>query len=190
MLFAAIILPNLAFFPINTFNLYFAQSLGMSDERFGNLKAIYFGISLLQTVPLGWLVDKYHPLRVSIVALFLHGAASLWGGLFIHGTTSFAIAYVATGTLSGTWFTATASMALVLMPKIKFAQYYSAMAAIQSLLVIIFNLGAGRVLDLTHHMYRLTYLSGGIFDIIGLVCTILVYRMFLKLGGHREYVAP
>jgi hypothetical protein len=190
MVFAAIILPNLAFIPINTFNLYFAQSLGMTNGEFGHYKAIYFGISLLQTVPLGWLVDKYHPLRVSIVALILHGAASLWGGLFIHGTHTFALAYIATGTLSGTWFTATASMALVLMPKIKFAQYYSAMAAIQSLLVILFNLGAGKVLDLTHHMYRLTYLSGGIFDILGLISTIIVFRMFLKLGGTRAYVAP
>jgi MFS family permease len=190
MVFAAIILPNLAFIPINTFNLYFAQSLGMSNSDFGHYKAIYFGISLIQTVPLGWLVDKYHPLRVSIIALILHGAASLWGGIFIHGTTSFAIAYIATGTLSGTWFTATASMSLVLMPKVKFAQYYSAMAAIQSLLVICFSVGAGRVLDLTHHLYRLTYLAGGTFDILGLISTVIVYLMFLKLGGTRNYVAP
>jgi MFS family permease len=190
MVFASIILPSLAFIPINTFNLYFAQSVGMTNGRFGDLKAFYFLLSLLQTIPLGWLVDKFHPLRVSIVALILHGAASLWGGIFIHGTTSFAIAYVATGTLSGTWFTATASMALVLMPKIKFAQYYSAMAAIQSMLTIAFSLGMGKLLDLSHHQYRFTYVFGGVFDILGLIATLIVFRMFLKLGGTRAYIAP
>jgi MFS family permease len=190
MVFASIILPSLAFIPINTFNLYFAQSVGMSNARFGDLKAFYFLLSLLQTVPLGWMVDKFHPLRVSIIALILHGAASYWGGLFIHGTTSFAIAYVATGTLSGTWFTATASMALMLMPKIKFAQYYSAMAAIQSMLTIGFSLGMGKLLDLTNHAYRFTYIFGGVFDTLGLIATIVVFRMFLKLGGTRGYVAP
>lgn len=190
MVFAAIVLPGIAFIPINTFNYYFAKSIGMSDGNFGDLKAFYFSLSLLQTVPLGWLVDKFHPLRVSIIAVILHGAASLWGAFFIHGTTSFAIAYVATGTLSGSWFTATASMALMLMPKLKFAQYYSAMAAIQSVLVIIFNIGMGKVLDLSHHQYRLTYLFGGVFDTMGLIATIMVFRMFLKLGGTKGYVAP
>ena len=190
MVFAAIVLPNMAFTPINTFNLFFSQTVGMTSDQFGKFKTLYFTLSLLQTVPLGWLVDKFHPLRVSIVALLLHAAASLWGGLFIHSKTSFAIAYVATGTLSGTWFTATASMALVLMPKIKFAQYYSAMAAIQSLLVILFSFGMGRVLDHTGHQYRLTYLAGGALDVLGLAATIMVFRMFLKLGGVGSYVAP
>ena len=117
--FAALILPNLAFTPINTFNLYFSQSVGMTTDRYGKLQAFYFFLSLLQAVPLGWLADRFHPLRVAIGALILHGAASLWGGFFIHNAQTFGVAYVLTGTLSGTWFTATAALALLLLPKKK-----------------------------------------------------------------------
>lgn len=188
--FACLIVPNLAFMPINTFNLYFSQSVGMSNDTYGKLIAFYFFLSLLQTVPLGWLVDKYHQLRLSMVALALHGVAALWGGLLIHNTWTFGIAFVLTGTLSGTWYTATASLGMALMPKMKFAQYASALGIVSSLCSMALAAGMGRFLDFTNHQYRYTYLAAFFLDAAGLLVTLVVFRKFQTMGGMKEYVAP
>src|SRR4029077_12991905 len=123
--------------------------------------------SLLQTYPLGWLVDRFGALPVAMVALVLHGASSLWGGLLIHDVNSFGVAYVLTGTFSGTWFTATAAMFLLLLPKAKFAQYASAHAVLNALVTILMGPFVGHFLDYTHHQYRYTYLWGFALDAAG-----------------------
>ena len=188
--FACLIVPNLAFMPENTFNLYFSSSVGMSTDLFGKLTATYFALSLILTIPLGWLVDKFSGLRVAMAALALHSAASLYGGLFIHNSTTFGIAFVLTGVLSGTWYTATASLGARLLPKLKFAQYASALGIISSLCTMSFGPAMGRFLDYSQHQYRYTYLSGGILDAAGLLVTIVVFGKYQALGGARNYVAP
>lgn len=188
--FAAIILPNLGSLSINTFNLYFSQSVGMSNDHYGKLIAMFYGMSLLLTVPLGWLADRYHPLRVAIVALCLRGAAELWGGLFIHNAATFGIAFVLTGMLSGTWLTATASLQPAMLPRMKFAQYACALGITNSVLNMVFAPLMGRFLDLTHHAYRYTYTTAFVLDAAGLLVTVVLWRKFMAMGGKRDYVAP
>jgi MFS family permease len=188
--FASLVLPWLAFLPINTYNLFFSQTVHMSQDVYGKLMALYFGLSLLQALPLGWLVDKFHPLRVAMVGLVLHGGASLWGALFIHDAKTFGIAFVLTGAFSGTWFTATAAMASLMLPKIKFAQYASALGCIQSVAQMMTGWMIGKFLDHTGHQYHYTYMVGFLLDAASLMATVVVFRMFLKLGGMKGYVAP
>jgi MFS family permease len=188
--FAAMIVPSLASLPANTFNLYFSQSVGMSTSMYGKLFAANLSTSLLMTIPLGWLADKFHPLRVAMGALILKSAAELLGGLYIHDATTFGIAFVSTAILSGTWLTATAAMTQLLLPKMKFAQYSSALAIVSSVSMMVFGPCMGRLLDLTHHQYRYIYLAGFILDIFGLLITIVVFEKFKALGGSQAYVAP
>ncbi len=193
--YAALILPSLASLPINTFNMYFSDSVGMARDTYGKLQAFYFLLSLAQTLPIGWLVDKFDPIRLAIIAVILHGSAALWGGFFAHNVTTFGIAYVLTGTLSGTFYTATAAMGSILLPRMKFAQYCSALAIISSLAQMVIGPAVGKWLDHTqfhfgHTMYQHTYMIGGIFDILGLVATIVLYKKFLAQGGKKNYVAP
>ena len=188
--FAAIILPNLALLPINTFNLYYAQQVGMSTDQFGKLTALFFFISLLLAFPLGWLSDRFHPLRVAMVALGLHGAASLWGGIYIHDIRSFALTFVTTGVLAGTWLTATAPLAPRLLPRLNFAQYACALGITNSVLNMLFAPLMGYVLHHTDHEYRLIYLAAFALDVAGLLVTAVLLRKFLALGGEKSYVAP
>src|SRR5262249_39782544 len=125
--FTAMILPGLCFQLIYIFNLPYSTSVGMSLETYGKLMALFFFLSLLQAVPRGWLVDKFHPLRVAMVTLVLHGAAALWGGFFGTSALQFGVAFVLGGTLSGSWITATEPLTMLLLPKMKYAQYASAL---------------------------------------------------------------
>jgi hypothetical protein len=188
--FASMILPGLAFSCVFGFNYRFSQSVGMSDGQYGRLTAFYFFLSMLQAIPLGWLADKFHPLRLAIVTLAVHCVVAITGGLLIHDARSYAVAFVLTGMLQGTWYTVTAAVGPLLLPKDKFAQYGSAVGILGTLIGITFSPSVGRMLDLTHSTYRYTYLLGGVMDLLALTATIVVFRKFLALGGAKRYVAP
>jgi MFS family permease len=188
--FAAIILPNLAMLPMNTFNLYFAQSLGASARHFGHLTALSFTFSLALTFPIAWLVDRFHSLRMAAIALVLHGTATLWGSLFIHDQATFAIAFVVTNTLAGVWLTSTAPLTSLLLPRMKFAQYGCALGILNSVLNLIVAPMVGAFLDHHNHQYRYTYTIAFVLESAGLVATLILLGRFMQLGGPKGYIAP
>lgn len=188
--FSAITVAGMAFLPINLFNIFYAKRVHMSNTTFGHLQAISYGISLLQAVPVGWLVDKFHPIRVGMVALVLHGAGALYGGLYGFNPHAFGIAFVLTTVFSGTYFTATAAYAQLLLPRSKFAQYASAMGIVGALGTMLMSTVSGLLLDWSHHQYRYTYTAGFVMDVLALLITIVLYQKFKALGGVKNYVAP
>ncbi|NCW27982.1 MAG: MFS transporter, partial [Verrucomicrobia bacterium] len=48
----------------------------------------------------------------------------------------------------------------------------------------------GKVLDLSGHNYRLTYLTGAGLALLALLTGLRVQRMFRQLGGPTAYRAP
>lgn len=188
--FGAVTVSNMGLLAVNLFNIFFAKSVHMGMDRFGKLQALSYGISLVQALPIGWLADKFHPLRVSMVALVLHGVAAFYGGMGGSTPHVYGIAFVLTTTFSGTYFTATAAINQVLLPRAKFAQFASAMGIVTAVATILLSPALGVLLDHSHHLYRLSYLVGFALDALGLVLTAILYKKFLALGGPLHYVAP
>ena len=189
-LFLALMAGNVAFLPINSFDVPYAKSIGMDMDYFGHLRVITYTISLSLAFFLGWAADKFHPLRIAIVALGLYAAISLWAGLFATGTASFAVAYIAHGVISGIFFTGIASIGQRLFPRTKFAQFASAAGIINAVGFICVPPGVGRLLDVTGHVYHYTFVVGGVIAALGLVAFIVVYKQFGALGGTKNYAPP
>jgi MFS family permease len=154
------------------------------------LTTLFFLMSLVCTVPLGWAVDKFHSLCVAMAALVLHAAASWWAMVFINDRATFGVAWVMVGFLSGMWFTATASLAAALLPKLKYGRYASALGIVMAASTMAAGLCMGAVLDWTGGAYLLTYTVAFVLDVAGLVATVVVFRKFMRLGGPKHYVAP
>ena len=188
--FGAISLSWMAFTPINLFSVFFAKSINMNIEVWGKYIALTFVISFVLSYPLGALADRFHPLRVGLVVMALYAAVTLWGGLFAKDTTTYAIALVCHGVLSGAWITATASIGQMLLPKAKFAQFASAMALVTCAGTMLTGPFVGKFLDHVHHVYRYTYLASSGLAILALLTSVLLYSKFKKLGGPRFYIAP
>lgn len=189
-LFLAAMAGNAAFLPINSFDVPYIKSIGMSMERFGELRSITYAISITLAFAIGWMADKFHPIRIGIFSLGLYAAIALWAGLFSHGTASFSVAYVAHGVISGIFFTGTASLFPRLFPRAKFAQFASAAGIILAMGFICVPPLVGRVLDLTDHAYHYTFVIGGIVAGLGCLIFIVLYRKFCALGGVRNYLPP
>jgi len=188
--FLASMLGSIAAAPVNTFSVFYAKSLGMSMERYGKLLVIAFGTSLLISYTLGWLADRFHPLRLGLCALAVYALLMFWGGWTATTADRFSVAFVGHIILSGMFQTGTASIGQRLYPKAQFAQFASAAGLVASLGFLIVPPALGAFLDATGRNYRLTFfLSGGV-AMVAVIAFIVVIRRFIALGGDRNYVAP
>jgi MFS family permease len=188
--FIATTLCQLSFAPVNSFSVFFAKSVSMNMDVYGKYIAFCYVCSLLLAYPLGSLADRFHPLRVGMVAIGLYAVTALWGAFYAIDPGSFGIGLVLHTILSGTYFTSMASIGQRLFPKLKFAQYASAAGVMLATFTAVVPPVMGAILDLSGHVYRYTFLASFILGTLGLFSLIHVYRQFLKHGGPKGYVAP
>ncbi|MDB6128211.1 MAG: transporter [Verrucomicrobia bacterium] len=189
-IYATITLSWMAIMTINLFNLYFAQSVGMSLDIYGRYLAATFLISFVVSYGIGMLADSLHPLRLGLIAMALLAVVTLAGAFLIRDARSFGIALIAYGVTSGAWQTATASLAMRLFPAARFAQIESARALVTSLGLMLVGPAMGRFLDVTGHDYRAVYAVGGTLAVLAVATGLVVLRRFRQLGGPRHYRPP
>ena len=188
--FGSYALSTMAAVPSNLFILFFAQSLNVSMVTYGKLTALQFVLSLAQAYPIGWLADRFHPLRLTIVAMALIVLSNGLAFLLVHNATTFGVAFVLCGTLWGFWFTAVAAVPSALLAKPRFASLDSAKSVASALGQMVVGPVCGWFLDLHHHNYHYMYLWACSLALLALVATIVVYRKFVGYGGPNNYVAP
>lgn len=188
--FGSIMFTWMAFVPFNLFSVYYAKSVNLDMATYGKLFALMYGISLALAYPLGMLVDRTHPLKVSAWLMVAYALATLWGGLYATEAHSFAWALVIQGVISGSWQTTSASLAQRLFPEDRFAQFASAMGIIGGATGIGLPVLVGWFLDRSGHIYRYTLLMNFALSVFALYFTAVLYRKFRALGGPDRYVAP
>ena len=108
----------------------------------------------------------------------------------IVGPRSFGGVFLVHGVLSGCYFTGAAALAQVLMPKLKFAVYYSAYVLLWAVGNCVVGLGFGKLLDLLDRDYRFAFAAGGVIAALAFWTGWVVYRRFMALGGPKGYTAP
>jgi len=176
---------------INLFYIFYAQALHIDMATLGKSAALLMALCVPVAYPAGWLADRFHPLRISIVTMVLIGASSFAAFLFVHDATSYLIAFLGCGTLLGFWQTATFSLPTVLFPAAKFATFNSVMTVIGPAIgVMLLGPWMGWTIDRLHHEYRYTYLWGSLLAVLCLLSTLVVYHKIRRYGGLRNYVPP
>ncbi|MFA6286677.1 MAG: MFS transporter [Opitutaceae bacterium] len=188
--FVMLMAAALAFAPINTFALPYALHLGLKEDTYGKFLALTYVISLCLAYPLGWLADKFHPLRMAIVTLLGYLAVTVWGGLYATTPGTFLFCWVLHGVFSGCYFTGAASLAMRLFPQNKFAQFQSAAGIVASPAQMTLAPLLGMIIDRSGNTYSYTFVGAVILAVIAIAAAIQVYRKFIRLGGPDNYVAP
>jgi MFS family permease len=181
---------DIAFGAVNTFSLFHAQSLNISLQTFGTCSAIQYGIAFVLAYPIGMLADKFHPFRVSALALLLYGVFALWSGLNIKDTPTFIIGFMAHGIFATTYNTAAASMGFRLLARTRFTVLSAGMGIVGTVISMIVTPLLGMLLDATNSEYRYCYLVGSAYVAMGMPIYYVVYRKIQALGGLEHYTAP
>lgn len=177
-LFVALMLGNLAGGPVNSFSVLYAKSIGMDMSAYGKLLVATYVASFTLSFGIGWLADRFHPLRVGMVALGLYAGVMVWGGIAATDTTRFAVAFIAHGILTGAFLTGTASLGQRLFPALKFAQFASAAGVVSAVGYMVLPPAIGLALDHTGHVYRHTFTASGVLAALALAAFVMVYRQF------------
>lgn len=188
--FVFLALANLSFVPVNTFSIYAAKSYGLSMEGYGQYLVAAFLCSFIMAFPLGWLADRFHPLRVGLGALVAYVVLMGIGFVWMRDARSFGWVFLAHGVLSGSFYTGFAAITQLLFPQQKFAQF----AAAANLVAALFNIALGPllggVLDGLGNDYRYIFLAGGLIALLAIALGGLVHGRWQQLGGKSNYVAP
>jgi len=188
--FAATILGGLCSFPFNLYSLFYAKSIGMSMDTYGKCIALTYTCSLFLSYPLGILADRFHPLRVSMAAMAVYALVMIGGGLLVRDASTFGVALIVHGVISGCMFTAWASLAQRLLPREKFAEIGSVGGVLGAITGMVMAPLFGVFLDHVHHNYRYTFFACGVLTLAALWAYWLLHRRFMALGGPKSYVAP
>lgn len=188
--FLLITAAGLVFLPVNTFAIPYARSLGIGMDVYGRFLALTFLISLGLSFFLGWLADRFHPLRMAMFTLAGYALVSAWGACNASDQTSFLIAWVLHGVLSGCYMTSAATLAQRLFPQARFAQFASAAGITGSFAHMGLAPLVGSLIDNSGHVYRHTFTVGCVLALIALAAAGLVHRQFMRLGGPTGYVPP
>lgn len=176
--------------PINTFALPYANSLGISMDTYGKGLALTYAISLSISYFIGWLVDWLHPLRMTMAAIGGYMLVSIWGHFFATTQTTFLVAWVLHGVLSGACWTSMATLGQRLFPHDKYAQYASGITLMSSPALMCVAPSVGLLIDKTGDIYRYNFTIGAILAACTLVLGLLVYEQFKHYGGIKSYVPP
>ncbi len=188
--FAAIVFGGLAALPFNLYSYYYAQSIGMGTAGYGKYIALTYTCSLLLSYPLGICADRFHPLRVSMVCLALYAAVMVCGGVLVGGASSFAFFFLLHGVVSGSFFTASASIWQRILPRAKFAEIGSVAGVLGGIGTMIAAPAVGAFLDHAHHDYRCTFYISAALTALAFTAYLGLYRRFIGYGGPDGYVAP
>ena len=176
--------------PFNMFSILYAKELNVSMALFGKINAVTYLISFGLSFLLGFIADKFHPLRATVAAQALYLTSMVLGLCFVNDAQSFVIVLFIHNVLSGCCFTVEASLAQRLFPTGLFAQFNSAFAMVQAIARILLGIAIGALLEHFSKQYHIVFIVG-IAVTAGAVAGLwMVYRKFIAYGGDDGYTPP
>ena len=189
---------------IQIFMIFMAFSIGLEKIDVGNIAGTAALANMVLMYPFGALVDRYHPLRVILVAQagFCLVAFFQLTFLFVDfpKSTTFWI-YASMEAVALPFMVANAAaglpLAMRLFPHDRFGQFCSANAMCGAVGITVGGLIAGGYLDLMkslfereNYYYRFAPLWSLILIALSGCVTVLVFREWKRLGGDRSYQPP
>lgn len=189
---------------INTFIIFMAFSIGLTKDDFGKVFGAAGFIGIFLMYPMGYLVDRFHPLRVMLAAkIGFVVVVSVQLIFLFHNfprNTAFWIYAAAAGIaipINVANSAAYLPMYMRIFPHEKFGQLCAANAMCASFGTMAGGLLAGIYLDTMKtvfpdgdYYYRFVPAWHVVFMFLALLTTILVFREWKKLGGDASYRPP
>ncbi len=188
--FITLALANIAAQPINLFSIFTAKSYGIETAQYGKFLAVSYVCSFVLSFPLGWLSDRYHPMRTSFLCLGIYALVMTAGFFMVHTAEAFGVFFIIHTVLSGCFFTASMALYPMVFPKAQFSQFYSAYSLLNNILLFGAAPLLGLVLKFSNSWYLLTFLISGGLGLFSLGIWVYWWRLFNKLGGVKHFVPP
>ncbi|MDD5349796.1 MAG: MFS transporter [Chthoniobacteraceae bacterium] len=174
----------------------YRDELGLPLAVIGKTVGITSVISAALLYPMGALCDRYHPIRVLLIAMILQSPLSLLSFFFLHSQNSYFLFQIIAIPISTLITASEMPMFAAVLPRERYGQFGSANQITTSVAIILGSLVAGQFMDwvtakgtIVSH-YRYLYFWGFTCQIGAIVFMNLLYRSWIRHGGPDHYVAP
>lgn len=181
---------GMTFMPINIFMIFYAEFIGMPLAEVGKYMGSSYIVSFCLCYFLGDLADRFHPIRMMMLSLVLYAVVMASGGLFFHTRQFFGIMLVFHSVFSGAYYTFSASYAMRLLPRDRFATLNSAMGVLGAIASVLAAPLYGGILDMLGRNYRYTFHMGFVVALLSLGVLAAVLKGYLRCGGDKAYAPP
>ena len=189
-LFIAIAINQASTICRNLFGVFYAQqNVGLSLDQIGVAGSYGALVSVILALPLGFLNDKIHPMKIftfGAVVIIILNALSFF---LIHDYISYLIWTLAMMVAYAVQTSAALPLSARLFPGSRYGQFGSAQAIFCSIVLIVANAGGGMFMDLIKD-YSYLFVWDFVLTTLALISILIVFRLWPKYGGERNYVAP
>lgn len=189
---------------MNTFMVFMAFSIGLNLEDVGKVAGVASLVSIVLMYPMGFLVDRLHPLRVMLISQAGFCVVMACKLVFLFHDFPRDTAFWIYAALAGLTIpinaansAATLPMVMRIFPHAQFGQFCSANAMCGALGTMAGGVLAGSFLDLLksfygagNYFYRFAPIWSVCFMLLSGAATLLVFREWKKLGGDESYRPP
>ena len=171
------------------FLLFYRNTLGLSLEDLGKIFALGSIVTAAAYLPIGWLCDKFTPIRMAIIGQTGMFIVAILSFLFLNSKEALIFFTVVGSPISVCWGLGSATLTMKLFPVEKFGQLYAATNIFGCGVGIVGNYALGLFMDLMQSNFRMAYAWSALSG-VALIPLLLVYRDWKKYGGPHHYVAP
>lgn len=174
---------------VHTFVVFLARDMGMSLDAFGKTMSWTLALGLALYLPLGYLADRVHPIRLQLASLLALPVISALSFFAIHSETTFLIWTLLWWFAHLAYLSSNAPLVPLLLPAEKFGQFYSALYIFGLLGEFSGAYLGGQFLDWTED-YRYIYIWNALLNASTLLVMLVVYVGWKHFGGAKAYQPP
>src|SRR5688500_15349618 len=178
---------------------FYVRHLGFSLDQMGKVTGVLLIIAFLMQIPLGWLVDKIHPMRGYLIAItagvpihiagFFINTYSVWG-YTIHAFTMFIAVLAIQQPVLQLREASEVPLQMRLFPRKQYGQFSSANSLIRHFSLIFGTAGAGMLIGSLNARYgefgnAYAFLWLGGFNAVACIGLWTVYCLWRRYGAEK-----
>ncbi len=169
---------------------------GVSLFKSGYMASFFGIIGLVLTYPFGWLVDRYHPLRITVLASLILMPIPFISYFVVHDYVHLVYLEIPKVFFFGIVGAASMPFLISLLPKEKFGQMCSANGLVKQLSMAVLGYIGAAFMDyvtdntLLTDNFRYAFLWSGAGFVIYQATLLAIYWEWKKLGGDAGYLPP
>ncbi len=179
----------LVFFATDAGQPGYAATLGLSLDEFGKVKGWTFLVQIPVFLIVGQFVDRFHPVRVAILGMFLESVTFLCCYWFTHDANSLLFWLCLNQAAIAVYLGAYMALAPRILPRERYGQFLSANGIFGITSLIIAPPLVGKLLEVIRD-YRYIYLLCGLCTALSMLASWTLYLQWKKHGGDAGYTPP
>ncbi len=173
----------------NNFNFLFAlYDLKLTPAEYGETTAIGLAVAAVLFMPMGFLVDKIHPIRVYLFGALLVIFVNPYGFYCVKDYKTFMIMSIMLQVVYTVQYASMFPLNVKLFPLAKYGQFCSAAAMMKAVMLALGGWASGWFVDQLG--YRYLYVWDFCFTIICFVLLYITYIQWKKMGGDKSFEPP